>query len=86
MIVPFVARVTRQVSLVEQGLVIFPEHMSSPAVLVGLILLDILFSVKCFVDRYLSFCPFSLDFVLFVLPDSDYSVDIFKFFLMVIHG
>jgi hypothetical protein len=69
-----VATVTRQVSLVEQGLVIFPEHMSSPAVLVGFILFDILFSVKCFVDRYLSFYPFSLDFVLFVL---DYSVDIF---------
>jgi len=25
-----------------------------------IVLLDLLFSVKCFVDRCLSFCPFSL--------------------------
>jgi hypothetical protein len=39
------------------GLFTLNEHLSSSPVLVGFLLLDVLFSVWCFVDRCLSFCP-----------------------------
>jgi hypothetical protein len=42
--------------LVEQELLALHEHSSSPLVLVS----DLLFSVYFFIDRCLSFCPFSL--------------------------
>ena len=36
-----------------------PEHLRSPQFLVGFTLVDREYSVYCFVDRCLSFCPFS---------------------------
>jgi len=59
------------------GLFTLNEHLSSSPVLVGFVLLDVLFSVWCFVDRCLSFCPFVL-FLLGIVwsdlwfTDSDY--------------
>jgi hypothetical protein len=46
------------VPLVEQELPTLPEHLSSALVFSGLLLLDIKFSVKCFVDR--CFCCWPL--------------------------
>ena len=37
----FITRVTRRVSLVEQELLTLPEHLSSPPVFLGLVLLDL---------------------------------------------
>ena len=37
----FVTRLTRRVPLVEQELLTFPEHLSSPRILVGFVLLDL---------------------------------------------
>jgi hypothetical protein len=43
-------------------LLTLPEHMSSPpCFIVGFVLLNLLFSVKCFVDSCLSVYPFSFD-------------------------
>ena len=50
---------TRGVSLVEQELLTLLEHLSSPRFLIGFVLLDLLLYRVCFVDRCLSFCPFS---------------------------
>ena len=50
--------VTRWVPLVEQELLVLPEHLSSPLFLVGFVLLNLLFSVSCFADHFLSFCTF----------------------------
>ena len=47
--------------LVEQELPTLPEHLSSPPVLVGFVLLDHQFYVQYFVDRCLFFCPFYFD-------------------------
>ena len=66
--VPLVDRVTRTVPLLKYELLILPVHRSSPPVLVGFVLLDLLFSVWRFVDRCLSFflyghcvvCPSSI--------------------------
>ena len=41
LITGFVTRLTRRVSLVEQELLTLPEHLSSPPVLVGFVLLDL---------------------------------------------
>jgi hypothetical protein len=57
LITGFVTRLTRRMSLVDQGLLTPPEHMRSPPVLVGFVLLDML--CVCFVDRCLFFCTFS---------------------------
>ena len=62
-----VTRVTRRVPLVERELLNLPGHLSSPLVLVGFVSFDLLFSVKYFVYRCLSFCPFLLAIVLYVL-------------------
>jgi hypothetical protein len=43
LITGFVTRLTRWVPLVEQELLTLPEHLSSPPVLVGFVLLDLLF-------------------------------------------
>jgi len=41
LITGFVTRLTQQVSLVEQELLTFPEHPSSPRFLVGFVLVDL---------------------------------------------
>ena len=45
--------------LVEQELPTLPEHLSSPPVLSGVRVTRSLILYVCFVDRCLSFCPFS---------------------------
>ena len=55
----FVSRLTRRVSLVEQELLTFPEHLSSPSVLSDVRVTRSLDLCICFVDRCLSFCLFS---------------------------
>jgi hypothetical protein len=79
-------KLTRRMSLVEQEMPTFPEHMSSPSVLVGFVFVTrSLVLCVCFVDRCLSFCTFFLlAIVLSVLlryTDSDYPFCIFKLFL-----
>ena len=63
----FVIRVTRRMSHVERRLLTLPEHLRSSPVLVGFVLLDLWFSVLCFVDRCLYFVLFLLVIVLSVL-------------------
>ena len=68
---------TRHVSPVEQRLLTFPEHLSSPPVLSGDRVTQSLVLCVCLVDSCLSFCPFLLAIVLLVLlrfTDSDYIV------------
>ena len=52
----FVSRLTRRVSLVEQELLTFPEHLSSPSVLSDVCVTRSLVLCVFFVDRCLSFC------------------------------
>jgi hypothetical protein len=59
----FVSRLTRRVSLVEQELLTFPEHLSSPSVLSDVRVTRSLALCVFFVDRCLSFCLFSLGHV-----------------------
>ena len=46
-------------ALVEQKLLTLPEHLSSPPVFSGVCVTLSLVLCVCFVDRCLSFCPFS---------------------------
>ena len=55
----FVTRLPRRVPLVEQELLTLPEHLSSATVLSGFRVTRSLILCVCFVDRCLSFCPFS---------------------------
>jgi hypothetical protein len=55
----FVTRLTRRVPLVEQELPTLPEHLSSPPVFSAVRVTRSLVLYVCFVDRCLSFCPFS---------------------------
>ena len=57
----FVTRLTRQVPLVEQDLLTLLEHLSLPPVFSGVRVIRYLVLCVCFVDRCLSFCPFSFD-------------------------
>ena len=71
-------------SLVEQGLITLPEHMSSPLVSSGIRVTQSLVLCVCLVDRYM--CPFVRFFtivlsVLLQYTDSDYPFGIFKLFL-----
>ena len=59
LITGFVARLTRRVTLVEQELLTLPEHLSSPPVFSGVRFTRSLVLCVCFVDRCLSFCPFT---------------------------
>ena len=81
----FVTRVTGRVPHVEQELLILQEYLgSSPVFLMRFVLLDFKFSVYCFEQRCLSFCPFFLVIVFSVFhrfAASDYPFDIFKLFL-----
>jgi hypothetical protein len=76
----FLSRLTQRVSLVEQELLTFPEHLSSPSVLNDVRVTRSLVWCVCFVDRRLSFCLFSFGHLLSVLrfTDSDYPYGIFK--------
>ena len=60
-IIGFVIRLTRLVPLVEQELSVLSEHMSSSPVCSGVCVTRSLVLCVCFVDRCLSFCPFSFD-------------------------
>jgi hypothetical protein len=55
----FVTRLTWQVPQVEQELLILPEHLSSPPVFSGVRVTWSLVLCLRFVDRCLSFCPFT---------------------------
>ena len=59
LITGFVTRLTRRLPLVEQELLILPEHLSSPPVFSGVRVTRSLVLYVCFVDRCLSFCTFS---------------------------
>ena len=83
LITGFVTILTRRMPLVEQELLILPEHMSSPPVFGGVRVTRSLVLCVCFVDRCLSFCTFLLAIVLSVLlryTDSNYSDGISKLF------
>ena len=54
-----VNRLTPRLSLVEQELLIFSEHLSSPPVFSEVRVTRSLVLYICFVDHCLSFCPFS---------------------------
>jgi hypothetical protein len=81
----FVSRLTRRVSLVEQELLTFPEHLSSPSVLSDVRVTRSLALCVFFVDRCLSFCFFRLAMLLAVLrfTDSDYPDGISKLVLQL---
>ena len=55
----FVTRLTRRVPLVEQELLILPEHLSTSPVFSGVRVTRSLVLYVFFVDRCLSFCTFS---------------------------
>jgi hypothetical protein len=59
LITGFVTRLTRRLPLVEQELLTLPEQLSSPPVFSGVRVTRSLVLNACFVDRCLSFCPFS---------------------------
>jgi hypothetical protein len=59
LITGFVTRLIRRVSLVEQELLTLPEHLNSSQVLSGVRVTRSLVLYVCFVDRCLSFFPFS---------------------------
>ena len=52
--------ITRRVSPVEEELLTPSKHSSALLLYVGFVLLDILFSMRCFVDNYLSLFLFSV--------------------------
>ena len=59
LITGFVTRLTRWVPVVEQEMLTFPEHMSSPPVFSGVRVTRSLTLYVCFVDCCLSCCTFS---------------------------
>jgi len=59
LITGFVTRLTRWLPLVEQELLTLPEHLSSPPIFSGVRVTRSLVLCVYFVDRCLSFCPFS---------------------------
>ena len=59
LITGFVIRLSRRVPLVEQKPLTLPEHLSSPPVVSGDRVTRALLLCVCFVDRCLSFWPFS---------------------------
>jgi hypothetical protein len=63
---------------VEQELLIFPEHLSSPPVLSWVRVTRSLVLCVCFVDRCLSFRPFFVGHCVFCFTDSDYPFGVFK--------
>jgi hypothetical protein len=86
LITGFVTRLTGQVPLVEQELLILSKHLSSPPVFSGVRVTRSLVLCVCFVDCCLSFELFLLAIVLYVLlryTDSSYPFGIFKLFLYI---
>ena len=76
----FVTRLTRRVWQAEQELLTLPENLSLPLIFSEVRVTQYLVLCVCFVDRYLSYCPFLLVFVLSVLlryMDSDYTLHTF---------
>jgi hypothetical protein len=71
LITGLVTRLTRRVSLVEQTLLTLPMYMSSPPVFSEVRVTRSLVLCVCFVDRYLSCCPFSFGHCI-VCPSSSY--------------
>ena len=64
----FVTRVTRRVPHVEQELLSISQgNTSSLPLFVGFALLDVQFSVQCFIDRCLSFRPLSFGYCIVCL-------------------
>ena len=61
LVIGFVTRLTRRVSLVEQELPTLLEHLSLPPVSSGVHVTRSLVVYVCFVDRCLSFCTLSFD-------------------------
>jgi hypothetical protein len=59
LVIGFVTRLTRRVSLVEQQLLTRTEQLNSPPVFSGVRVTRSLVLYVCFVDRCLSFCAFS---------------------------
>ena len=85
-VIGFVTRLRRRLSLVEQELLTLPEHLSSPLVLVGFVLLSLQFYVYVLQIVVCPFVLFLLAIVLSVLlryTDSDYPFGIFKLFLSI---
>ena len=69
-------------SPVISGLLTLPEHLSSSPVISGVRVTRSLVLCVCFVDHCLSFCTFSVGFMLSVLLRyTDYPFGIFKLFL-----
>ena len=67
--------------LVKQELPTILEHLISTHVLAVFMILDLLFSVLCFLDHCLSLCTLVVVLsVLIRLTDYDYPVGIFKLF------
>ena len=66
-----VARIKRRVLLMEHQLLPLSEHLSSPPVFVGVCVTRSSVLCICFVDRCLSFCPFSFSHLV-VCPSSIY--------------
>ena len=73
--------------LVEQELLTLPAHLSSPRspVLVGFVLLDLSFSVWCYVNRSFTVFLFLFAIALSIprFSDSDYLFGIFKLFFLL---
>jgi hypothetical protein len=61
LITGFVTRLTQRVPLVKQELLTLPKYLSSTPVFSGVRVTRSLVLYICFVDRFLTFCPFSFD-------------------------
>ena len=84
LITGFVTRLTRRVPLVEQELPTLPEHLNTPTIFSGFVLLDLQFYMYFLQIVVCPFVLFLLAIVLSVLlryTDSDYPFGIFKLFL-----
>jgi hypothetical protein len=85
----FVTRLTRRVPQVEQELLTFPEHLSSPLAFSEVRVTRSLVLCLRFVDRCLSFCAFSFDHSVVYSSsntDFDYPFSIFKLFSCLFWG
>ena len=74
----YLTRLTRRVSLVEQELLILPEHLTLFPVFSGLVLIDLYFFVQRFVDSFVLLCFFLLPLCC-RLMDSDYHIGFVTF-------
>jgi hypothetical protein len=79
----FVTRLTRRVPLAEQQLPNLTEHQSLPRVFSGVRITRSLALCVCFVDRCLSFCPFSFSLCV-VCPPSIYGFSLPLWYLQTL--